>query len=71
MKVLIWKEFRENLKWAPLPTLLILGPIGLFGAFPLLEKGALFYVSLIAAAFGAGLGFLQIFWLMGRNRCRQ
>jgi hypothetical protein len=62
MKPLIWKEFRENLKWAVLPMLLILGAMAMFGAFPLLEKGLLFYAALIAASFGAGLGFLQVFF---------
>ncbi len=62
MNALVWKEFRENLKWAALPTLLILGPMGLFGAFPLMEKGTLFLVSLFAAGFGAVLGFLQVFF---------
>jgi hypothetical protein len=62
MKSLIWKEFRENLKWAGLPAVLILGTMGLFGAFPLLEKGLLFYVGLIAALFGAALGFLQVYF---------
>ncbi len=27
MKSLIWKEWRENLKWAALPGVLILGPM--------------------------------------------
>lgn len=62
MKPLIWKEWRENLWWAALPALLILGPMGLFGAFPLLERGFLFYAALIAGLFGAGLGFLQVFF---------
>jgi hypothetical protein len=62
MRSLIWKEWRENLKWAVLPILLILGTMGLFEAFPLLEKICLFWVSIFAAAFGAALGFLQIFF---------
>jgi hypothetical protein len=61
MKPLIWKECRENLKWAALPMLLILGPMGMFGAFPLLERSLLFYAGLVAALFGAALGFLQVF----------
>src|SRR6516225_9483023 len=61
MKVLIWKECRENLKWTVLPTLLILGPTALFGAFELMDMGSVFYTGLIAAVFGAMLGFLQVF----------
>ncbi len=62
MKALIWKEFRENLKWAVLPAVPVLGLMAMFGAPPLLERVVLFYVSLVAAAFGAGLGFLQVFF---------
>jgi hypothetical protein len=62
MNALIWKEFRENRKWAVLPPLLILGTMGIFGAIPLLEKAGLFLVSLFAALFGALLGFLQVFF---------
>jgi hypothetical protein len=62
MKSLMWKEWRENLKWVALPALLILGPTALFGPFELMEMGSLFYVGLIAAVFGAALGFLQVFF---------
>jgi hypothetical protein len=68
MKPLIWKECRENLKWAPLPTLLILGTMGLFGAFPLMERGLLFFAALIAAVFGAALGFIQVFFESGGDK---
>jgi YD repeat-containing protein len=61
MKSLIWKEWHENFKWAAVPALLILGPMGLFGAAALMDLGHLFYVSLVAALFGAMLGFLQVF----------
>jgi hypothetical protein len=61
MKALIWKECRENLKWAGLPALLILGPMGFFGVPELMDLGYLFYVSLVAALFAAVLGFLQVF----------
>jgi hypothetical protein len=61
MRSLIWKECRENLKWVPLPMLLILSPMGLFGPARLMALGYLFYVSLVAALFGAVLGFLQVF----------
>ncbi len=62
MRSLLWKEWRENLKWAALPTLLILCPTALFGAFDLMEEYSLFFLSLIAAVFGAALGFLQVFF---------
>jgi hypothetical protein len=61
MKALIWKECRENLKWTVLPAVLILGPMGLFGPASLMAMGYLFHVSLVAAVFGAVLGFLQVF----------
>src|SRR5262249_20396588 len=62
MQALIWKEFRENLKWAVIPPLTLFGLMAMFGAFPLLARGTLTYISLIAAAFGTGLGFLQVFF---------
>ena len=62
MKSLIWKEFRENIRWAVVPVLLILGTMGLVGAFPLMEKGLLFFVNLLGAVFAAVLGFLQVFF---------
>jgi hypothetical protein len=62
MRSLLWKEWRETLKWIPLPTLLILVPIvGLIGLQSLMEMGLSFYVSLVAALFGAVLGFVQVF----------
>jgi hypothetical protein len=62
MKSLIWKEWRENCKWTPLPTLLILGPIGVFGLPPLMDEAFLLFVCLVAIVFGAGLGFVQFFF---------
>ncbi|HKB39406.1 MAG TPA: hypothetical protein VKD72_23415, partial [Gemmataceae bacterium] len=62
MKALIWKELRENFKWAPLPALAIFGLIALFGALPLMHPMAWFFVGLVAAAFGAALGFLQVYF---------
>src|SRR5215472_14376012 len=62
MRSLLWKEWRENVKWVPLPTLVILGPTALFGAYELVDVGALFYVGLVAAVFGAALGFVQVFF---------
>jgi hypothetical protein len=60
MKSLIWKELREQCKWAALPTLFILGPMALMGVPPLMDAMFLFYVHLIAALFGAVLGLLQV-----------
>lgn len=59
MKSLIWKEWCENAKWAVLPTFLILGPMGVLGVPGLMDADYLFYVHLVAALFGAVLGFLQ------------
>ena len=62
MKALIWKELRENFKWTPLPALAIFGLIALFGALPLMHPMAWFFVGLVAATFGAALGFLQVYF---------
>jgi hypothetical protein len=61
MTALIWKEWRENFKWTLVPALLIFAPMGLFGPAPLIDFFYQFYVSLIAAMYGAVLGFLQVF----------
>jgi hypothetical protein len=60
MKSLIWKEWRENFKWAVLPTLLILGSMALLGVPMLMDSEYLLYVHLVAGLFGAVLGFLQV-----------
>src|SRR5262249_4731375 len=62
MKKLIWKEFHENVKWVALPALVIFSITALFGMLPLMDEGFLFFVTLVAAVFGAALGFLQIFF---------
>jgi hypothetical protein len=62
MRLLFWKEFRENLKWTAVPMLLILGPTALFGSFELMNDQSLFYIGLISALFGAALGFVQFFF---------
>src|SRR5262249_60878276 len=64
MKPLIWKEFRENLKWVGLPVLLTLLPMLLLGGpgEPMFKTGGAMMLWFIAAAFGAALGFLQIFF---------
>ncbi len=61
MKELIWKEFRENLKWVPLPTLVIGGLMVVLAPPSLMDNGSLLIFALIAAVFGAVLGFLQVF----------
>ncbi len=60
MRSLIWKELRENLKWLPLPAVIILGPTALLGPNQLLNMGRLVYASIIAALFGAVLGYMQV-----------
>jgi hypothetical protein len=62
MKSLLWKEWRENLPWTVAPSVLIFGATALFGAPPLMDETALFIAGMIAAVFGAALGFLQIFF---------
>jgi hypothetical protein len=57
----LWKEWQENLKWAGLPTLVIGGLIAFLGPPSLMDDGSLFILALIAAGFGAVLGFLQVF----------
>src|SRR5262245_46076412 len=70
MKPLIWKECRENLRWAGLPALLILLPMVLSGgpAEPMPGAGESYLFSLIAAAFGAALGFLQVHFESGGDQ---
>jgi len=63
MKVLIWKEFRENLKWAAVPILLFLLPLLLLGGPDEPPAGGhLMGFHVAAALFGAGLGFVQVFF---------
>jgi hypothetical protein len=61
MKSLLWKEWQENLKWAALPLLVLGGLMALLGPPSLMDYGALLILGLIAAVFGAVLGFLQVF----------
>jgi hypothetical protein len=61
MKALIWKECRENLKWAVLPMLLVGGIKALIGPPSLMDYEFLQFLSLVAAVSGATLGFLQVF----------
>lgn len=64
MKSLIWKEWRENLKWAGLPALLLLLPMVLLGGpnEPMPGPSGAFLFYLIASAFGAALGFVQVYF---------
>jgi hypothetical protein len=63
MQSLIWKELRENVKWAPLPGLFVLL---LFlmdrPGEPMPGSTTGYYFCLIPAIFGAVLGFVQIFF---------
>ena len=61
MKALMWKECRENLKWLPLPTLLIGGLMAVLAPPSLMDNGSLLIFALIAGLFGTMLGFLQVF----------
>jgi hypothetical protein len=63
MRSLRWKECHENLKWAGLPALLVLVPTVLLGGpqEPMFGGGGML-LFLIAAVFGAALGFLQFFF---------
>jgi hypothetical protein len=63
MKSLIWKELRENLRWVPLPGLVILLVFFLDKPEePMLDYTGSFFFALTAVAFGAALGFVQIFF---------
>src|SRR5579883_292877 len=61
MKALMWKECQENLKWVAVPTLLIGGLMAILAPPSLMDNGSLLIFALIAGAFGAILGFLQVF----------
>jgi len=63
MKALIWKEFRENLKWAAIPPLLIVLPLVFLGGPGTPPAGmelALFHM--VTIVFGGALGFLQVYF---------
>jgi hypothetical protein len=63
MKTLIWKELRENLKWAPLPGLVILLVVLIDKPDePMLPPTDAHFFCLTAVVFGAALGFVQIFF---------
>jgi hypothetical protein len=60
MKSLLWKEFRENAKWAAFPLLLFCGIFAVYGPRPCMNGEFLVLVSVVAALFGGVLGFLQV-----------
>ncbi len=63
MKALILKEWRENLKWVPLPGLVILLVFLIDKPDqPMPAATDAYYLCLTAVVFGAALGFLQIFF---------
>jgi hypothetical protein len=63
MKALIWKELRQNLKWVPLPGLVILLVFLIDKPDePILDVTGTFFCCLIGVAFASALGFVQIFF---------
>ena len=63
MKALIFKEWREHLKWVPIPGLVILLVFYIDKPnLPMPEVTTSYYFCLTAVGFGAALGFLQIFF---------
>ena len=63
MKSLIWKEWRENLRWIPLPSLVILLVTLISRPLtPMPDVTGAYFFCVIAVVFGAALGFLQIFF---------
>ena len=61
MKSLIWKEWREHLKWVPLPGLVILLVFSIEKPEePMPWSMVAYYYCLTAVVFAAALGFLQI-----------
>jgi hypothetical protein len=63
MKALIWKEWLENLKWVPLPGLVILIVFLIARPMtPMPDVTQAFFNALVAVGFGAGLGFVQIYF---------
>ena len=63
MRSLIWKEWRENLRWVPLPGLVILLVFLIdTPGEPMFATTDAYYFCLIAVVFGAAMGFVQIFF---------
>ena len=63
MKALIFKEWREHLKWVPLPGLaiLLMFLINKPGE-PMPDVTVAFFLCLTGVLFGTALGFLQVFF---------
>lgn len=66
MKTVLWKEFRENLKWTAILLLLIFGYMAAFGAC--LCDSFFAYVSFVSAIFGSVLGIVQTTFESGGDR---
>jgi hypothetical protein len=63
MKALILKELRENIKWVPLPSLVILLVFLIDKPDePMFDVTGAFFCCLTACVFAAALGFLQIYF---------
>jgi hypothetical protein len=63
MRSLIWKEVREHAKWLPVPGLVILLVFLIDKPDePLFDTTDAYFLCVIAAVFGAALGFGQIFF---------
>jgi hypothetical protein len=63
MKALIFKEWREHLKWAPLPGLAILLMFLMNKpGEPMPDVTVAFFLCLTGVLFGTALGFLQVFF---------
>ena len=63
MIALIWKEWRENFKWIPLPGLVILLVFYIDKPDePMLRPTDAYFFCLTAVVFGAALGFVQVFF---------
>ena len=67
MKSMIWKECHENLKWAVIAAL-VLGGIVALGRPSLMSPALLLFLSPVAAASGAVLGFLQVSFESGGDK---
>jgi hypothetical protein len=63
MRALIWKEWREHLKWLPLPGLVILCVFLIDTPDePMPDRMDTYFFCLTAVVFAAALGFLQVFF---------
>jgi hypothetical protein len=61
MRSLIWKELRENIKWVPVPGLVILLVFLIEKpGQPMLDRTDAYFFCLTAVVFGLALGFLQV-----------